>query len=272
MMATSKVNKIKKHCLSFIPECVSDRTVLRAFRLMGSIDDYSFERACSDYRKNLKVWKMIRRDVCTKDGFIENQASLWKMRFGVCSTAYSGCEVIAAYNVLNELYGGTKRISLPKLIMYFELNGMTMRGRFGTSPHALKEYFICRGFRTWATTDTNEFDEYGSRFTAFILILYNDRHDISKGVHTMAITKEICSTPGSDTTISAILPGSDTTISAALPGSDMPIGAALPEKECGAYFTMHNAHGGKQTSCTSIGECAMKYSAQARMIMLIGIR
>lgn len=217
---------------------------------MGSIDDYSFERACSDYRKNLKVWKMIRRDVCTKDGFIENQASLWKMRFGVCSTAYSGCEVIAAYNVLNELYGGTKRISLPKLIMYFELNGMTMRGRFGTSPHALKEYFICRGFRTWATTDTNEFDEYGSRFTAFILILYNDRHDISKGVHTMAITKEICHQPGSDTTI----------------------GAALPEKECGAYFTMHNAHGGKQTSCTSIGECAMKYSAQARMIMLIGIR
>lgn len=35
----------------------------------------------------------------------------------VCSTAYSGCEVIAAYNVLNELYGGTKRISLPKLII-----------------------------------------------------------------------------------------------------------------------------------------------------------
>ena len=248
--AGTQVNKIKRGCLSFIPECVSDKAMLRVFRIMGDLDGYSLRRAVSDYGKNLKVWKSIRASVCGGDGFIEDQKALGQIRFGVCSAAYSGCEVIAVYNALNDIFGGNKKVSLPKLIMYFELNGMTMRGRFGTSPEAVEEYLICQGFSTCAVTDADKYDDCGSRFHTFILTMYNDRGDISKGVHTVAITKEMCS----------------------LEENDMTAGeTGQPGTVSGECYIMHNAGGRKMPPCDSIGECVMKYSAQARPIMLIGI-
>ena len=147
------------------------------------------------------------RDKVTADGgFIENQNEFSDMYYGSASVRFSGCEVIAVYNVMRALTG--KEPSLPKLIAAFEKNGMIFYGSLGTDPGEMKYFLKKQGFHVEEYTNDADFSrlfktsscegERGSdtlqgavpENEAFVLTFYNDRKDILQGLHTAAVTSD----------------------------------------------------------------------------------
>ena len=121
---------------------------------------------------------------------IERQSELTNMSLGKSTLDYSGCEVIAVYNLLLKYDGGSFMVSLPELIEIFENDGILHAGRFGVSPRSILEYLRRIGLKVNYTEDESDFDLLGAFCDHFILTVMNDRDDIFKQVHTFYISKE----------------------------------------------------------------------------------
>ncbi len=65
-----------------------------------------------------------------------------RLRFGISSMKRSGCEVMAAYNVLS---ARGRRPDLPSLISEFERKGASLGGFFGASPYAVADILREKG-------------------------------------------------------------------------------------------------------------------------------
>jgi len=110
------------------------------------------------------------------------------MRYGKVTMKYAGCEIIAVYNALFDIF---KReiISLPDMISRFEKDGMVLSARFGTSPKALVSFLKNEKLNTCITTHESQFDQMGEESDTLILTMYNDRFDIFEQIHTVNISK-----------------------------------------------------------------------------------
>ncbi len=97
---------------------------LRLLRLAGErIPSVLSSRIVREhFDSNVQSFLNHREKVTADGGFIENQNEFTDMYYGSASVRFSGCEVIAVYNVMRALTG--KEPSLPKLIAAFEKNGM----------------------------------------------------------------------------------------------------------------------------------------------------
>lgn len=136
--------------------------------------------------------------------FIENQQEWGNILYGkdsdypiiehitnTSNMAASGCEVIAVANALTNLGKKLDNDAMALLIMNFEQDGMVLNGVFGTSPMALYEYMLDKGYEASyiTSTDPTEIKHFAQDYRTFIVTGYNDRNDISRMVHTVCITK-----------------------------------------------------------------------------------
>ena len=109
------------------------------------------------------------------------------MRYGTQTVQYSGCEIIAVFNVLRS-FG--KAPDLAGLIRSFEEDGCIFGAEFGTSPKSAVDFFLRNGFKAEASYKEQDFAAIAERAGAMILTAYNDSLDIMKMAHTICITKE----------------------------------------------------------------------------------
>ena len=145
----------------------------------------------------MKAFDAHRKKITEDGGFIENQNDYSDMFYGTRTVRFSGCEIIASYNVLRALTG--REPSFSKMIAAFEKNGMIFYGNLGTDPGQMRSFLKKQGFRVEEYTDVTSYRKSrGNKKPvrkqeakeAFVLTLYNDRTDLLKGIHTVAVTKK----------------------------------------------------------------------------------
>ena len=190
--------------LSFIPEKVKNRTVVRVLDRMRHIGrrmriGWKHAGKLAEVR-SAEIQKLLktqddRHSNNTEQGqgdaqavlaeYIENQHNLGMIKYGRSDMAYAGCEVIAVYNALRSM---GEEPGLDKLINHFERDGMVLSGRFGTAPMAIKDYFRKEGFKVEETLDPDRFDEIAENSDVSVIMFYNDRRSILSKVHTVCIT------------------------------------------------------------------------------------
>ena len=174
-----------------IPGKLNNRIVIGAIDRLRKI-----ERLIKrDFSQNdVSNFEAFSRRLNEKPGFrtalIESQASMKDMSLGKSTLDYSGCEVIAVYNLLLRYSGGDYAVSLPALIEIFEADGIVHAGRFGVSPKSIRNYLRGIGIMVNFTTDEGDFDLLGHFCDHFILTVMNDRTDILKQIHTFYISKQ----------------------------------------------------------------------------------
>lgn len=174
---------------AWIPKRISNNTIIQVYEIFRKF--YIFF-----HRRSKSSIEQIEQELCKHSDFclnqrkyIEDQNAWSDIRYGKYSMQYSGCEAFATFNAMVSLLGD-KADSLAKVIASFEQDGIVLSGKFGTSPKAMSDYLIKQGFSTVMTTKHAKFDSIGEISDSLILTMYNDKHDIRKQIHSIAITKE----------------------------------------------------------------------------------
>ncbi len=133
------------------------------------------------------------------NAYIEKQSAFQAVLFGrfrgengLQNLAYSGCEVIAMYNVYVALGLAANADLLAELIWYFERDGIVANGRYGVSPKALRRYLSKVGFTYRYTTEfmSLTLQDYERHSAVYVATVYNDSKDIRAQIHTVCISKE----------------------------------------------------------------------------------
>lgn len=132
-----------------------------------------------------------------KSLFIEDQQEWSAVPFGwhpKSNMAYSGCGIIAVWNVLVEacrINEKNNRYVLQCLTAHFEQHGAVCGGRFGISVAALYLYLRRNFPKAALTLRHNRFalNAFGLRHDVFVATVFNDTKHLLAGLHTVCITK-----------------------------------------------------------------------------------
>ena len=200
---------VKGRAAAFIPGHISNRVTVAflgllsfCHRILGR-KDYG-HRALNEEAIRLNHLSEIQKN----HGYIEDQFRYRDVKLGSVDMAYAGCEIIALYNALQAYHSrfeesenshaagwsGNPAQDLARLISLFEMNGILLSGRFGTSPRALCSYLNQLGIRASLAVLNGKKDclpdpETMASGDCFILTFYNNRHNIMDQVHTICISK-----------------------------------------------------------------------------------
>ena len=147
---------------SFIPKRISNGTIVAVYELLRHIQN---------------------------NGYVEDQNAYIDMPYGKSTMQFSGCEIFAVYNAMRSLLQHPV-MDLPELIFYFEKDGMSLNGKFGTSPKALRDFLKSNGFTAAFTAKEADFSAFAAKYPGLIFTMYNDRNDIRKEIHTIHISKK----------------------------------------------------------------------------------
>ncbi|MBR6955826.1 MAG: hypothetical protein IKH72_02430 [Firmicutes bacterium] len=174
-----------------IPGKLKNKTIVGAIDRLRKIEKLIKRNFTQNDISNVQAY---RKRMAEKPGFrtalIERQADFTDMSLGKSTLDYSGCEVIAVYNLLLKYGGGDLKAELPDLIEIFEKDGILHAGRFGVSMKSIKKYLGEIGIEVNYTTDEEDFDLLGHFCDHFILTVMNDREDIFRQIHTFYISKD----------------------------------------------------------------------------------
>jgi hypothetical protein len=174
-----------------IPGKLKNKTIVGAIDRLRKIEKLIKRNFTQNDISNVQAY---RKRMAEKPGFrtalIERQADFTDMSLGKSTLDYSGCEVIAVYNLLLKYSGGDLKVELPDLIEIFEKDGILHAGRFGVSMKSIKKYLEEIGIEVNYTTDEEDFDLLGHFCDHFILTVMNDREDIFRQIHTFYISKD----------------------------------------------------------------------------------
>ena len=174
-----------------IPGKLKNKTIVGAIDRLRKIEKLIKRNFTQNDISNVQAY---RKRMAEKPGFrtalIERQADFTDMSLGKSTLDYSGCEVIAVYNLLLKYGGGDLKVELPDLIEIFEKDGILHVGRFGVSMKSIKKYLGEIGIEVNYTTDEEDFDLLGHFCDHFILTVMNDREDIFRQIHTFYISKD----------------------------------------------------------------------------------
>lgn len=129
--------------------------------------------------------------------FIEDQQEWSAVPFGwhpKSDMAYSGCGIIAIWNVLADAGRIDEKNTgyvLKRLTHHFERHGAVWGGRFGISVAALYLYLRRNFPKVSLTFRHNRFalNSFGLRHDVFVATLFNDKKHLLAGLHTVCITK-----------------------------------------------------------------------------------
>ncbi len=220
-----EMGKIKNYFLAWIPGHLANQgfvLFLEGLRFCGKC---SYKLLGTKRKERILLQK--REELLNeerKEGhlgkqLIENQRDLWKIPYGKANIAYSGCELIAVYNVL--FYFGYREERLEKIITAFEKDGILVSGHWGTSIYAMRDYlkkncvqgekiscFLPKKKGTRIRKEIEKEDRMEQVVSqlgkgrkvkkAAIVTFYNNRNSILDGIHTVALTFEKSGKPGLD--------------------------------------------------------------------------
>ncbi|MBQ6088125.1 MAG: hypothetical protein IJK95_01045 [Firmicutes bacterium] len=174
-----------------IPGKLKNKTVVAAIDRLRKIEKLIKRNFTQNDISNVQAYrKRIAEKPEFRTALIERQADFTDMSLGKSTLDYSGCEVIAVYNLLLKYGGGDLKVELPDLIEIFEKDGILHAGRFGVSMKSIKKYLGEIGIEVNYTTDEEDFDLLGHFCDHFILTVMNDREDIFRQIHTFYISKD----------------------------------------------------------------------------------
>ncbi|MBE6038448.1 MAG: hypothetical protein E7218_04515 [Anaerofustis stercorihominis] len=177
--------RIHSSLYSFIPKKINNRIVIKIYDLLRKLqrlrkNDYNH------FSANLRAFERHLPHIRKSHGYINDQHNYTDMYYGKVTVSYSGCGVIAVYNILN-CFGTEREMNLAYLIKEFETDGMVLSGRGGTSPLAAYDYFLRHGYNVRFTADINEVQNITA--DAYIATIYNNKDDISRNIHSIAIVR-----------------------------------------------------------------------------------
>ena len=222
---------IKEKMDAWIPRYLPASVLLKFMSLTSYIYKVSDEMSGKHRLFNDARWKEHGFLATDKSGcYIEHQKQLSFLRYGRHSDRLSKgllggvpltgrentCEVIAVYNCLCWLSKRTEKRQksqkfdirktevtgilastegFPELLEHFEKSGIALGGYFGTSPLAVKNYLINKGFVVEMLTGRQITGERLANWqnrenAAYILTTYNDKNHLTRMIHTVCITKE----------------------------------------------------------------------------------
>ncbi len=174
-----------------LPGKLNSRTLAGAIDRLRRIEKLIPRNFSANDLSNAEVYeKRLETGRGFADGLIERQAAFTDMSLGKSTLDYSGCEVIAVYNLLKRYEGGAYSVPLPELIEIFEADGILHAGRFGVSPRSMRDYLRKIGLEVNYTEDEKDFDVLGVFCSHFIVTVMNDRDDIFRQIHTFYISRE----------------------------------------------------------------------------------
>ena len=152
-----------------IPGKLKNKTIVGAIDRLRKIEKLIKRNFTQNDISNVQAY---RKRMAEKPGFrtaiIERQADFTDMSLGKSTLDYSGCEVIAVYNLLLKYSDGDFKVELPDLIEIFEKDGILHAGRFGVSMKSIKKYLGEIGIEVNYTTDEEDFDLLGHFCDHFI--------------------------------------------------------------------------------------------------------
>ena len=190
-----KRNPIKQFIVSFIPKHVGNSVVLKIYQLLALIP-VSPKIRKKNHDHNTIWLKDAKWDFLTvPSAYIENQNEWEEVLYGWGShhnMKYSGCEIIATFNVLKALGKADSPDFMAELIGEYEAYGAALWGEFGVSPLAVCAYLKRQGCSviTARKDDDESLNTADDRCRVFIATVYNDAKDITAQIHTVCITKE----------------------------------------------------------------------------------
>jgi len=174
-----------------VPGKLKNKTVVGAIDRLRKIEKLIKRNFTQNDISNVQAYrKRITEKPEFRNALIERQVDFTDMSLGKSTLDYSGCEVIAVYNLLLKYRGGDLKAELPDLIEIFERDGILHAGRFGVSMKSIKKYLEDIGIEVNYTTDEGDFDLLGHFCDHFILTVMNDREDIFRQIHTFYISKD----------------------------------------------------------------------------------
>ncbi len=188
------MSKIGKFFEKLIPSYIPNTVVLMFFTGISIITGPVKKRIRDvHYEENQELLAGECRHLLEGKDLIENQSDWGKVLFGShkkSNISYSGCGIIATYNALKVL--GDKGTPMTYLIKYYEQTGITLKGGFGITPRAPYQFFKKKGYDVAKITTrrTDIINEFGNRYTAFIVTFYWDKSNINSQLHTVCISKE----------------------------------------------------------------------------------
>ena len=180
------LDSIVEYFKSFLQKKVPNNIILNAIELLRKFPPQDYP---GNLENNIQKFPNHLNTIKRNNGFIEDQHNYSDLKYGLQTISFSGCEVIATYNALYDLTGD-ENIDFPKIIDYFEKDGILLYGGFGTAPQAVEEYFNNLGFETKLSTNNKDYYNIQNDYDTFILTKFNDIDDITNCVHTICITKK----------------------------------------------------------------------------------
>lgn len=178
---------------AYIPQHISNETVLKAYDLLSRISKVSSKVRKKNREINCRA--LAEGNIFKAGHFIENQNDWGDIQFGSGkhhNMRYSGCEIIAVYNALLDLGKELSSEDMAELIGAFEEKGAALKGEFGVTPHAIRDYLKNSGFDVSVTSSNDETSicELGRKSHTVIATVYNNKDNIMEEIHTVCITKK----------------------------------------------------------------------------------
>ena len=173
---------------SFIPNRISNHTVIIFYEFLRKGQKLIKNDSQKHFISNQHTFSNHLDCIKQNNGYIEDQNRYTDMSYGKTSIKHSGCAMLAVYNATSGILV-QPFMDLPMLISHFEKDGMTLNGRTGTAPMAIHDFLNEQGFHTTFTTKEKDFDTLATACQSLILMMYNDKNDIRKGLHFIHISK-----------------------------------------------------------------------------------
>lgn len=126
-------------------------------------------------------------DSVLEKGYINNQNSWDRVKFGKTTMAFSGCEIMATYNILKSCKGEGGSRFMSGLIADFERKGAALKGLIGSSPIAVRKYLKNNNIQTrliWKNEDVSESTK------KLIITFFNNKETVRDMIHTVAVIND----------------------------------------------------------------------------------
>lgn len=180
------VEELRQWMLAYIPNHVNDTSLLFVYWLASLINTQSPADIMQHYLDNQAAWQ-ARGDV----DYIDNQSDFADIVYGNYNVGSSGCGLVATYNVLYYLNGGGSNYPLPDIARAFEISGIALDGRIGTSIMSIEQYFGVNGYETnmlyGDNLTTPNLNQMEKDYKAYLMLVYNNENDITAGMHYVSI-------------------------------------------------------------------------------------
>jgi len=177
--------RIKHSIAEWIPTHVSPRLVAWFYSVSDRLS--VIRKSVREEHRQNNEYVLNDKDSPLKEGYIENQEEWKTVKFGKATMAFSGCEIMAVYNVLYALGKGSGTELVCDLIEEFEKSGAALLGMIGSSPSSIRRQLKKRGIRSRVVWKEENIDEDAD---IAVVTVYNNKKTLYSQIHTITFVRE----------------------------------------------------------------------------------